>query len=77
MCPVTGAHFHKDDMCVRLVAMKKRRDLIDRAIMEEYRLEHLATLRYESHKSAHLVITPKIKQYKETYNLVKSPYKVN
>jgi hypothetical protein len=42
MCPITGAHFHKADLYQRILKLKKRRALIDRAIEEEHRLKQVA-----------------------------------
>ena len=42
MCPQTGAHFHKADLYQRILKLKKRRALIDRAIAEEYKMQQRA-----------------------------------
>ena len=38
MDPITGAHFHYDDLTKRIQKLKKRRAVIDKAIEEEDRI---------------------------------------
>ena len=38
MDPITGAHFHYDDLIKRIQKLKKRRAIIDKAIEEEDRI---------------------------------------
>ena len=47
-CPETGAHFHKADLFQRILKLKKRRALIDRAIAEEDKMQKLAEKQQKS-----------------------------
>ena len=47
MCPHTGAHFHKADLYQRILKLKKRRALIDRAIAEEYKIQKRANAKHK------------------------------